>query len=82
MNSQPESNWIAFTFKEANRRQLSVTGASDAQTPKSLSQTPFPHWPVSPLILIGLTFTDTILITSQQNATEAGCAVTACFEVY
>lgn len=41
-----------------------------------------PHWLASPLILIGLTFTSTILITTQQNASSAGHVVTSCLEVY
>lgn len=43
------------------------------------------HFPIgwsSPSILIGLTFTNTILIMTQQNASGAGHVVTGCLEVY
>lgn len=53
-----------------------------AQPSLTLSQTPFAHWLLPPLILIGLTFTNTILIMTQQNASGAGHVVTGCLEVY
>lgn len=65
-------------------RKTAIASTWIGNPPKSyvLSQTPFPHWLASPLILIGLTFTGTILITTQQNATGAGHVVTGCLEVY
>lgn len=64
--------------------EAAVTGAPMHSPPMSraLSQTPFPHWLVPPFILIGLTFTNTILIMTQQNASGAGHVVTGCLEVY
>lgn len=66
------------------RREAAVEDASMHSPPASsaLSQTPFPHWLVAPFILIGLTFTNTILIMTQQNASGAGHVVTGCWEVY
>lgn len=66
------------------RHEAAVEDASMHSPPASsaLSQTPFPHWLVAPFILIGLTFTNTILIMTQQNASGAGHVVTGCLEVY
>ena len=56
-------------------------GGAPAPNSQVLSQTPFPHRLFPPLILIGITFTDTILITIQQNAGGAGHVVTGYSEV-
>lgn len=56
-------------------------GGAPAPNSQVLSQTPFPHRLLPPLILIGITFTDTILIMIQQNAGGAGHVVTGYLEV-
>ena len=56
-------------------------GGAPSPNSQVFSQTPFPHRLFPPLILIGITFTDTILIMTQQNAGGAGHVVTGYLEV-